>query len=457
MYIKGRALDISTTSKLAPLLAPCRYKFISGGRASGKTTFAAAYFVAKALTKRARLLCGREIQKSIKHSNYQSIKKAARSLGVEHLFKFTLDRIICTQTGSEILFQGLWANTDQILSMEDIKYVWLEQAESISEESLELLTPTIRTPGSEILATYNPRYPSDAIERLADRVRGHSCEVTINYDDNPHFPAEMEIERHICETKAPDSYGHIWKGLHRQSNVERTVLPYNLLLRAVGAADKLRYLGTSYGYAGVDVADGGADKPSLAVRYGSTVVLCKELNDKNGNEIANTVLTELGRYRIARCHYDVTGVGASMKAEFYRRNKKYGGLPFTPDPFLFGGKIQGETTTYLYPFSNKDYFSRANAQGYWNLRLRLDNTIRMLDGQTKGVDLNYCLFLPKNTPDKILRELSQVVYDFDGSDKLRINKQPKQEGTNIKMKSPNLADAIMMAFSRDIYRGLKAF
>jgi len=430
-----------------PFLEHKRYKGLRGGRGSGKTTEVAQQFVILAWVQKARFLCCREIQKSIKQSSYKSIEKAVDKLGLSKDFSFLLDKIVCKSTGSEFLFQGLRTNAEQILSMENIKYVWIEQAESVSHESLKLLTPTIRTDKSEIWATWNPRYPFDAIEALFKNFSSVAVLATVNHSDNHFFPEALELERQICKEKMPEDYAHIWLGAFRQDNIARVLLPYNDLLECVGAADKIDYKPPAYTYMGLDVADGGADKPAYAIRQGSCLLEVKELRDRNGYEIATTIIPLAHQHNMARCHYDVTGVGASIKGEFYRV-QKYGSLPFTPEPFLFGGAVRGKDVIYAHGISNGNFFSRANAQGFWNLRLRLDNTKRALRGDT--VNLDRCLFLPKYTSEKLLMELSQIEYERDMNDRIKVIKAPKGA------KSPNLADAVMMSFSHDLINGLRA-
>ena len=132
-----------------------RYKVYYGGRGSGKSFNFASALIFKASQEKIRILCAREIQKSINESVHSILTKQIEALGL--LDKFTItDRSISCVNGSEFIFEGLFRNQNKIKSLDGIKYVWVEEAESISEESWDLLIPTIRENDSEIWVSFNP-------------------------------------------------------------------------------------------------------------------------------------------------------------------------------------------------------------------------------------------------------------------------------------------------------------
>ena len=114
-----------------------------------------------------------------------------------------------------------------------------------------------------------------------------------------------------------------------------------------------------------------------------------------------------------------------------------------------GNSPHGKDEIYIDDITNGNYFRNLKAQSWWNLRKKLENTIKLLDGEK--IDISTCLILDKNIKklDSLIIELSQASYEHDES-KLKVNKQPN--GSD----SPNLADAVVMAFSRSIKNGLKA-
>lgn len=208
-------LAIQTPEVFAPFLKPARYKGAYGGRGSGKSHFFATLGVAKALSKpRFRLLCVREVQKSLKDSAKRLIEDKIAALGVGGRFDVKQSEI-GTPGGGVISFVGMMDHTSEsVKSLEGYDAAWIEEAQSLSARSLELLRPTIRAPGSEIWATWNPRNASDPIDQL---LRGPTPPADaivrrVNYSDNPFFPAELDAERLLDQRAKPDRYAHIWLG-----------------------------------------------------------------------------------------------------------------------------------------------------------------------------------------------------------------------------------------------------
>jgi phage terminase large subunit len=198
-----------------PLLNASRYKGAHGGRGSGKSQFFAGEMIATAIRKPGfRGLCCREVQKSLKESAKRLIEQKIEEYGVGHLFDVQVDGIK-TPGGGLIAFAGLQDHTaESIKSYEGFDVAWVEEAQTVSAKSLNLLRPTIRKPGSELWFSWNPRRrvdPVDAMLRGPELPTGASV-VKANWKDNPWFPAELEQERLDCLRMQPDQYDHIWEG-----------------------------------------------------------------------------------------------------------------------------------------------------------------------------------------------------------------------------------------------------
>ncbi len=161
-------------------------------------------------------VCIREVQKTLAQSSKRLLenKLADFRLGEADGFK-VFKEVIQTPGDGVIIFQGMQDHTaESIKSLEGFKRAWLEEAQSVSSNSLSLLRPTIRTPGSQILASWNARRKSDPVDvmlRGADLPTG-AVVVEANWRDNPWFTAELEQERLDCLRITPDQYGHIWDG-----------------------------------------------------------------------------------------------------------------------------------------------------------------------------------------------------------------------------------------------------
>ena len=208
-------LKIPTARAFAPLLKPARYKGAYGGRGSGKSHFFAELLVDTAICKPGlRAVCIREIQKSLKESAKKLIEDKIVSLGVSELFEVLNDQIK-TPGGGVIIFQGMQDHTaESIKSLEGFDVAWVEEAQTLSSTSLELLRPTIRKEGSELWFSWNPTRKNDPVDvmlRQDERPTG-AVVVKANWSENPWFPDVLKDERDDCLKAQPDQYDHIWEG-----------------------------------------------------------------------------------------------------------------------------------------------------------------------------------------------------------------------------------------------------
>lgn len=207
-------VPLEIPEKLLPLLQPKRFKIIHGGRGGGKSHTVAQILVMLSTQRKLRILCVREVQKSLKQSSMQVLKDYIETLGLARYFKYTLDEIRCLRTGSVFQFIGLKDHTkDTIKSYEGADIVWVEEAHSVSANSWNTLIPTIRKKGSEIWATFNPDQETDYVyERFIARGDPEAIVIEINHRDNPWFGGEMETERLALKAVNDDLYNHVWEG-----------------------------------------------------------------------------------------------------------------------------------------------------------------------------------------------------------------------------------------------------
>lgn len=190
----------------------CRYKVLYGGRGSGKTHQVAEYLVVNSLLQKEKILCTREIQRSIKESVHAVLVSKINALGLGKYFTITENKI-SNITGSEFIFAGLRMNIDSIKSIEGITKCWIEEAQSVSRKSLDILRPTIRTKDSEIIITFNPEREQDPVwQDFIINTPDSAYVQKVNYNDNPFFPDDLEKERKECFDKNQDDYKWIWLG-----------------------------------------------------------------------------------------------------------------------------------------------------------------------------------------------------------------------------------------------------
>ena len=230
--MSSSTLRLETPRAFAPLLGRARYKGAYGGRGSGKSHFFAERLVEECVADHTtRAVCVREVQRSLSQSVKQLLVDKIARLGVGAYFEVLESEIhVLDDAGNRsglILFQGMQNHTaDTIKSLEGCRIAWVEEAQSLSQRSLELLTPTIRAPGSEIWFSWNPNKPTDPVDvfmRSEDSAGDPNiiC-VEVNYSDNPWFAqtelvADMERDRR----RDPGKYAHVWKGDYSRNSEAR--------------------------------------------------------------------------------------------------------------------------------------------------------------------------------------------------------------------------------------------
>lgn len=216
-------LQVETPEWFEPFLAPARYKGAYGGRGSGKSHAFASYIVIRCVSERTDVVCLREVQRSLKQSVKKLIENKIEALGVGQHFEIQHDRIK-GRNGSIIIFEGLANHTaESIKSLEGFDIAWFEEAQVASQRSLDLLRPTIRKPGSEILFTWNPRLNNDPVETLLRGPNPPPDTVVheVNFADNPWFPDVLRDEMEYDKRRDPDKYAHIWLGEYVRNSEAR--------------------------------------------------------------------------------------------------------------------------------------------------------------------------------------------------------------------------------------------
>lgn len=222
--MSSSVLRIPTAEVFAPLLRPARYKGAYGGRGSGKSHFFAGLAVEDCLlSEGVRIACVREVQKSLTHSVKLLIEDKIRQFGLTDRFEI-LDKEIRTPGGGIIIFQGMQNHTaDSIKSLEGFDRCWVEEAQSLSQRSLDLLRPTFRKPGSELWFSWNPSQPTDPVDSF---LRGphpptDAVVVQANWSDNPWLPEELRRDLEDDRRRDPDKFEHIWGGGYERATEAR--------------------------------------------------------------------------------------------------------------------------------------------------------------------------------------------------------------------------------------------
>jgi len=200
-----------------------RYKVLYGGRDSAKSWSVARALLLEGAEQPLAIGCFREVQKSIKDSVHQLLSNQIEELGLTQDYDILRDEIR-GKNGTYFRFAGLSSQTrDSIKSFEGLKRAWVEEAQSVSKRSWDILVPTIRAPGSQIIVTFNPDLDTDdTYKRFVVNPPPGSKVVKVNFYDNPWRSKVLDAERERMKVQAPEDYAHIYEG-HCRPAVEGAI------------------------------------------------------------------------------------------------------------------------------------------------------------------------------------------------------------------------------------------
>lgn len=304
------------------LSLPVTHNIFEGGRGGAKTRTIASIIVEVMKQAPLNIICGREVQKSLKESSFLVIKNEIYRKGYGKYFDIKESAgIIESVSGGRAVFIGLQQHTvDSIKSYENYHWAWIEEAQAVSKTSLETLIPTLRQDGwfevdfggvkfkfpcRMFIYSLNPYSWDDPINLVLPDSRNDTRRIKINYYDNPWFPKTLEEERiEAKKTMTPDEYLRIWEGIPYE-NAESAIMSRSAVLEAMK-----RKASTDGGIVvGVDVARFGADMTVMVKRQGLQVVDVKKMSKHDTQSVARIAaeFAEGGRIVI-----DDTGVGGGV-------------------------------------------------------------------------------------------------------------------------------------------------
>jgi phage terminase large subunit len=233
------------------LFHPARYLVAYGGRDSCKSWSIARVLLVDGTREELRVLCCREIQASIKESVYRLLCDQIHLLGLDDFYHVGADRIE-GKNGTAFFFEGLRFNEQKIKSYEGINRVWVEEGQSVSDRSWEILIPTIaRVRGHRFYISFNPLTQTDPV--AARFVESHRADVVakkVSWRDNPHFTAEARAEKDWLAKVDPDAYQHVWEGAPRTAS-DAQILKGKFVAEAFDVDPRWSgpYHGADYGFA----------------------------------------------------------------------------------------------------------------------------------------------------------------------------------------------------------------
>jgi phage terminase large subunit len=217
MDISKAIKNVQFPQKLAFLFEPKRYKVCYGGRGGAKSWGIARALLILGAKSQQRILCAREFQTSIKDSVHKLLCDQIDNMGLTGFYEIT-DKSIRGKNGTEFFFVGLRNNVTNVKSIEGVDICWVEEAQTVSKTSWNVLIPTIRKEKSEIWVSFNPELETDETYQRFVLNSPDNCKVVkINWSDNPWFPETLRLEKDALRDRDIEAYNTVWEGLCRQT------------------------------------------------------------------------------------------------------------------------------------------------------------------------------------------------------------------------------------------------
>jgi phage terminase large subunit len=297
-----------------------RNLLIHGGRYSLKSHTVARALLIRGKVAKKRTLCAREFQNSINDSSYQLLVDLIALYEMTD-YRVTKDSIINMLTGSDFLFRGLRHNEQSVKSIEGIDTAWVEEAQTISTNSIDILTPTVRKPGSQLIWTFNRLLELDPVyEKFALNPRPDTRILNINYDIAERYgwlPKEIKAEIEFDRINNPELYAHKWLG-QPMSQAEKAIIGRDNALQAMQRDMDLEGVIE----VGVDVARMGNDRTVFKKRKGMAVIDTLILSHQRTTEVCDLLEAFVDMDKTVPLKIDDTGVGGGVTDEMMKRGYK---------------------------------------------------------------------------------------------------------------------------------------
>lgn len=460
-------IDLQITEGIAWLMSkPKRVKIAVGGRGSAKSTGVADAMLVFA--DQGQRICGaREYQNSIDDSVHENLKVEIDRLGIEGFE--CLATQIKTHSGGEIFYKGLARNITSLKSLTGVNKLWIEEGESVSENSLKVLTPSIRSTAAdsgedvpEIWITMNRQSREDAVSKkylaraeteLAKTGRYEDdlmMVAQLNYTDNPWFPPELEQERlDDLENLSREEYDHIWGGEYNEQ-VANNIIKKEWFDAAIDAHKKLGIKPRGATIATHDPADEGKDSKAYAVRTGILYTNICEIEAPNGNEACDIATDMAIRDNADLFVWDGDGMGALLRRQI---SDSFSGIK--TDLRMYRGSNEPDNPKDDYdglgsigrkdsPKTNAQTFANKRAQYYMKLAQRFYNTWLWVEkGQYQDPDSIISIDSSVKSINKLRSEVCRIPRKPNGSGKIQLmSKQEMKKKHGID--SPGMADCLAM-------------
>ncbi|MFM7009223.1 MAG: PBSX family phage terminase large subunit [Betaproteobacteria bacterium] len=435
-----------------------RINTLIGGRGSSKSWDAAGMAIYLAQSGTKKFLCTRQLQNKIENSVYSLLKVQIERFGLRDVFRVLDNKIICTATGSEFEFYGLWRHIDEIKSFEGADIHWSEEAHNLKPEQWKDLTPTIRRQGSEHWIIFNPRFATDfSYKKFYINQSKSINKRLINFDENPFLSETLRDEIESDRQSDPEEFAHVYLGIPRESDTS-SFIRYSWVMAAVGAHELLGIDVSSASHQiGFDVADDGEDKCATALMHGLVLESIDEWRAAPDKmfESCQKVYSQAIQ-NDALVIYDSIGVGAGCGSDFDVIGQN--GKKIRHGKFNAGAGVANPESRYgMAKVTNQEYFSGAKSQAWQSLADRFKNTYMAVNG-AKHIKPEEMIFIRKGMPavEKLAEELSSPKKIVDAAGRVQV--EPKRLLKERGIPSHNLADALVMAaLPRELQQQRRSF
>lgn len=447
---------LQVVDKLVPFMTTKkRFKIAIGGRSSGKShTFALMAAIECAMGH--KVACVRQFQNSIKDSVLSLIAKVIK------LYDLPGFNVLATEirhsSGGKIVFLGFQRNTESIKGLDEFKICWVEEAQTLEQSSMQILTPTFRIEGSEIWLTANPQSVEDALSQRFIEIDLPNCDalgiesddlhmrVKVNFNDNAFFTETAELERQYdAKTMSKALYRHVWLGEYNDS-VDSNIILSEWVESAIDCHTKLGWKSEGAIITAHDPANSG-DARAVSTRHGHVVIDLDETTKLDINESCTWSMQRARQHGADSYVYDADGCGLGLTAqvaEYWQGSRV--------NVVAFHGNATVENADKVYQSSNgrevyyRDAFANLRAQKYFELSQRFFKTYQRME---KGEDIHRSelISLPSDLPKlaKLKAELCRIPQIFPASGQFQIMAK-KDMMSKLKIKSPNVADCLMMSY-----------
>lgn len=437
-----------------------RFVIIIGGRGSAKSESVGRLVIMKAQTEQADILCGREFQSSIDDSVHKLLKTLIDDTLKVNGFSVIDHKIDCL-TGGGFRFKGFARNSSAVKSAQGFKYSWIEEAQTLSKESLRDLTPTIRAAGSQLYFTANPKSSADPFSQrfivpyLKELTKNGFYEdelhliVVMNWRDNP-WHGELEQERlwdkeHLSRAE----YDHIWEGAFND-HIENAIIPAEWFDAAIDAHLKLGFDPRGVKVVSHDPSDKGPDDKGLCYRHGSVILDVQAKAGLDVNEGCDWALDYAIDVQADVYIWDCDGLGASLRRQTLQaiagkkiQHVEFRGSKGVDNPKQIYQKVGSHSNAKAK--TNEETFKNRRAQYHWMLRDRFYKTYQAVE---KGmyIDPDEMISLSSEIEQMaaLRAEVCRIPRKPNGAGLIQIMSKEEMARLKPPIASPNMADSLSM-------------